>query len=189
MHGVKYLTGWHHTENDRERREGDRACRAEARRAKAETNRELRGDSGQARLDSCNSRSRSRPWRRRWAATQSRRRRPGSSGDGEHQRSGGVCRCGTTSAAGHGHGDRRGDMRTRARAQTDDNGTFVFTNLPPGEYTLSANKGGFVESIYGQRQPGSGRLGTPITVDRGAAAQRSERAPRARRRPDRRRAG
>ncbi len=57
-----------------------------------------------------------------------------------------------------------GDVRTLRTAQTDDNGTFVFTNLPPGEYTLSANKGGFVESIYGQRQPGSGRLGTPIRL-------------------------
>lgn len=61
-----------------------------------------------------------------------------------------------------------GDTRSLRTAQTEDNGTFVFTNLPPGEYTLSANKGGFVESIYGQRQPGSGRLGTPIRL---AAAQ------------------
>jgi len=57
-----------------------------------------------------------------------------------------------------------GDIRSVRTAQTDDNGTFVFTNLQPGEYTLAANKGGFVESIYGQRQPGSGRLGTPIRL-------------------------
>jgi uncharacterized protein (DUF2141 family) len=57
-----------------------------------------------------------------------------------------------------------GDIRTVRSAQTDDSGTFVFANLQPGEYTLSANKGGFVESVYGQRQPGSGRLGTPIRL-------------------------
>lgn len=57
-----------------------------------------------------------------------------------------------------------GDIRTVRTAQTDDAGAFAFANLPPGEYTVSANKGGFVESIYGQRQPGSGRLGTPLRV-------------------------
>jgi len=59
------------------------------------------------------------------------------------------------------------DIRTMRSAQTDDSGAFEFTNLQPGEYTLAANKGGFVESIYGQRQPGSGRLGTPIRLAAG----------------------
>jgi hypothetical protein len=60
-----------------------------------------------------------------------------------------------------------GDIRTLQTAQTDDAGAFAFPKLGPGEYTLSANKGGFVESIYGQRQPGSGRLGTPIRLTAG----------------------
>jgi len=60
-----------------------------------------------------------------------------------------------------------GDVRTVRSAQTEDTGTFAFTNLPPGEYTLSVTKGGFVESIYGQRQPGSGRLGTPVRLAAG----------------------
>jgi hypothetical protein len=60
-----------------------------------------------------------------------------------------------------------GDTRTLQTAQTDDTGAFAFPKLGPGEYTLSANKGGFVESIYGQRQPGSGRLGTPIRLTAG----------------------
>lgn len=60
-----------------------------------------------------------------------------------------------------------GDVRTVRTAQTEDNGTFAFINLQPGEYFVSANKGGFVESIYGQRQPGSGRLGTPIRLSAG----------------------
>ena len=51
--------------------------------------------------------------------------------------------------------------------QTDDQGAFSFSGLAAGEYTLSAMKSGFVESIYGQRQPGSGRPGTPIRVVEG----------------------
>jgi uncharacterized protein (DUF2141 family) len=57
-----------------------------------------------------------------------------------------------------------GDARATRSAQTDEAGTFAFTNLSPGEYTISVNKGGFVESIFGQRQPGSGRLGTPVRL-------------------------
>ena len=60
-----------------------------------------------------------------------------------------------------------GDNRSLQTAQTDEQGAFAFPKLGPGEYTLSANKGGFVESIYGQRQPGSGRLGTPIRLTAG----------------------
>jgi uncharacterized protein (DUF2141 family) len=59
------------------------------------------------------------------------------------------------------------DFRSLQTAQTDDAGSFTFPKLAPGEYILSANKGGFVESVYGQRQPGSGRLGTPIRLAAG----------------------
>ena len=57
-----------------------------------------------------------------------------------------------------------GDIRTVRSTQTDEQGAFSFPDLPAGEFTLSAGKGGFVESIYGQKQPGSGRPGTPIRV-------------------------
>jgi uncharacterized protein (DUF2141 family) len=73
-----------------------------------------------------------------------------------------VRRATVTASSGAGS-----DVRTLQTAQTDDAGAFTFPKLAPGEYTLSANKGGFVESIYGQRQPGSGRLGTPIRLTAG----------------------
>jgi hypothetical protein len=73
-----------------------------------------------------------------------------------------VRRATVTASSGAGS-----DVRSLQTAQTDDAGAFAFPKLAPGEYTLSANKGGFVESIYGQRQPGSGRLGTPIRLTAG----------------------
>ena len=36
---------------------------------------------------------------------------------------------------------------------TDENGQFAFRNIPPGRYTLTASKNGFVHSDYGQRGP------------------------------------
>jgi hypothetical protein len=47
---------------------------------------------------------------------------------------------------------------------TDATGAFEFAELPAGKYTLSAARPGYVESIYGQQQPGSGRPGTPIQL-------------------------
>ena len=60
-----------------------------------------------------------------------------------------------------------GEPRVSRAIQTDDLGAFVFADLPAGEFTLSANKGGFVDSIFGQKQPGSGRPGTPIRLNAG----------------------
>ena len=50
---------------------------------------------------------------------------------------------------------------------TDDRGAFVFTNLPADEYTLSASKIGYLDVVWGQRNPGSGRPGTPIRLASG----------------------
>ncbi|HET9369749.1 MAG TPA: carboxypeptidase-like regulatory domain-containing protein [Vicinamibacterales bacterium] len=50
---------------------------------------------------------------------------------------------------------------------TDDQGRFGFSELPAGAYTLTAGKAGLLESIYGQRQPGSGRPGTAIELAEG----------------------
>ena len=47
---------------------------------------------------------------------------------------------------------------------TDDLGGFVFKDLPGGTYTLTASKPGYLDSIYGQRRPGTGRPGTPIQL-------------------------
>lgn len=47
---------------------------------------------------------------------------------------------------------------------TDDKGNFEITDLPAGEFTLRANKPGYLEAIYGQKRPGSGRPGTPLSL-------------------------
>jgi uncharacterized protein (DUF2141 family) len=49
-------------------------------------------------------------------------------------------------------------------ATTDDQGHFKFTDLPAGLYTVTASRPGFIDSIYGQKQAGSGRPGTPVTL-------------------------
>ena len=81
---------------------------------------------------------------------------------------------GTVVAADTGRAVRRaavtlagGTPRFVRSAQTDDQGAFSFPNLPPGEYTISAMKGGYIDSIYGQKQPGSGRAGTPVRLAEG----------------------
>ena len=47
---------------------------------------------------------------------------------------------------------------------TDNQGNYEFDNLPAGDYNVRANKPGYLEAIYGQKRPGSGRPGTPITI-------------------------
>src|SRR5262245_39998716 len=41
------------------------------------------------------------------------------------------------------------DLRGTREIATDDAGRFHFSGLPPGRYTLTARKAGFVESTYG----------------------------------------
>lgn len=50
---------------------------------------------------------------------------------------------------------------------TDDRGNFEFKELPAGDFTLRTSKAGYLESIYGQKKPGSGRPGTPISLKDG----------------------
>ena len=45
---------------------------------------------------------------------------------------------------------------------TDDSGTFDFTDLPAGRYTLTASKSGFIGLSYGQRRPL--QAGTPLQL-------------------------
>jgi hypothetical protein len=47
---------------------------------------------------------------------------------------------------------------------TDDLGVFTFKDLPAAAYTLTASKPGYLDSIYGQRRPGTGRPGTSIQL-------------------------
>jgi hypothetical protein len=50
---------------------------------------------------------------------------------------------------------------------TDANGAYVFTNVPAGEYTLSASKPGYLDTVYGARRPGAAVPGTPIRLGAG----------------------
>ena len=187
MHGVKYLTGWHHTGNDRERS------------GTIGNDRERLGTTGTT--GNCTegtvvrhvlilatvfvsfvpvAAQVGRDAKSPAAATKQHE-------DGQHQWRGRLCRSGTPRAAGHRHSVRQRRRPPHGAHGADRRrGHLYHRASAPGEYTLSANKGGFVESIYGQRQAGSGRLGTPITADRGTAAQGPQRASRPRWRPDRR---
>jgi hypothetical protein len=55
---------------------------------------------------------------------------------------------------------------------SDDAGRFRFEGVPAGQFTLSATKPGYLESTFGQRQPGSGRPGTPLSVTGGQRIER-----------------
>jgi hypothetical protein len=44
---------------------------------------------------------------------------------------------------------------TRASATSDNGGMFRFNNVEPGTYTLSGERTGYVEGVYGEDQPGA----------------------------------
>jgi hypothetical protein len=56
-------------------------------------------------------------------------------------------------------------------ATTADDGHFKFSELPAGAFTLAASRPGFIDSVFGQRTPGSGRPGTPVQLIDGQKAE------------------
>jgi len=54
------------------------------------------------------------------------------------------------------------EPRVSRSAITDTQGRFSFTDLPTGNFTLSASQPGYLDVTYGQKHPGAGGLGTPI---------------------------
>lgn len=57
------------------------------------------------------------------------------------------------------------ELRGQRSTVTDDEGRFVFTQLPAGRYTMTASKAGFVAIAYGAKS--AGRAGTPIQLTDG----------------------
>jgi hypothetical protein len=68
-------------------------------------------------------------------------------------------------ATGSGHG-------LPVTTTTDDQGRFALEHLPAGQVTLTVSKPGYLDSIYGQRRPGSGRPGTPLSLVEGQKVER-----------------
>ncbi|HUN60406.1 MAG TPA: carboxypeptidase-like regulatory domain-containing protein [Candidatus Sulfotelmatobacter sp.] len=48
-----------------------------------------------------------------------------------------------------------GNAETSFFELTDDQGHFVFDNVPPGPYDLQVSRNGFVDAQYGQKKPGA----------------------------------
>src|SRR5437867_6861667 len=64
------------------------------------------------------------------------------------------------------------------RATTGADGQFVFQNLEPGEYRLTAtHDGGFMPTEYGQRNPNGGGIPFSLTADRRLTGVRLALAP------------
>jgi protocatechuate 3,4-dioxygenase beta subunit len=61
------------------------------------------------------------------------------------------------------------ELRGGRSTVTNDQGQFTFSALPPGRFTMTASKAGYVDVPYGAKRPG--RPGTPIQL---AAAQKME---------------
>jgi len=57
-------------------------------------------------------------------------------------------------------------------ATSDDQGRFTFENVGTGQFTLTASKPGYLDSTYGERRPGSGRPGTPLSIADGQKIDR-----------------
>jgi hypothetical protein len=55
---------------------------------------------------------------------------------------------------------------------SDEEGRFVFADLPAGDYRLTATRPGFLDTVYGARQPGSASPGTPITLADGQRVEK-----------------
>jgi protocatechuate 3,4-dioxygenase beta subunit len=53
-------------------------------------------------------------------------------------------------------------LEARYPSITNENGQFVFRNIPPGRYTLTASRNAYIHSDYGQRGPNG--KGLPLTL-------------------------
>jgi hypothetical protein len=60
------------------------------------------------------------------------------------------------------------DPRSQRTTTTDDQGQFVFEQLPDGNATVFATKAGYVRTYFGSRRPGS-TVGVPVALVSGQA--------------------
>jgi len=84
---------------------------------------------------------------------------------------------GTIASADAGRGVRRAQVNITGGGMSrtmmsDDRGNFSFDQLPPGDFTLTASKAGYLDVTYGQTQPGNGRPGTSIHLNAGQRVER-----------------
>ena len=78
---------------------------------------------------------------------------------------------GTVTSVQGGRPMRRATVRIQSASSpmsrttsTDERGNFEIKDLPAGEFTVRASKPGYLEAVYGQKNPGSGRPGTPVSL-------------------------
>ncbi len=61
------------------------------------------------------------------------------------------------------------ELKGSRQVVTDDDGRFTFGDLPPGRYSVVADKPGYVKTYYGNKRPG-GMPATPVAVLAGQPA-------------------
>jgi hypothetical protein len=60
-----------------------------------------------------------------------------------------------------------GNIRLQPATLTNDDGAFVFANLPEGRFTIMVSKPGYVMNYYGAQRPRSSALALPLVLTEG----------------------
>jgi len=60
-----------------------------------------------------------------------------------------------------------GNLRLQPATLTNEDGAFVFANLPEGRFTIMVSKPGYVMNYYGAQRPRSSALALPIVLTEG----------------------
>ena len=66
-----------------------------------------------------------------------------------------------------------GNPKTSISVPTNEDGTFRIVGLSAGEYTLTASKAGYMESIYGQKNLAPAVLGRRSVCSKGSSSLNS----------------
>src|SRR5262249_33963879 len=78
---------------------------------------------------------------------------PGNGGNrgGGNRGQGGAQNNGANGGNGGGQGQNRGGGPAQNGASTGDDGTFLFSNVNPGNYRISVERDGYIRQEFGQR--------------------------------------